>query len=73
MYSPLELDPLYRHHQRKLLHEAQQERLARLVPHRRAGVRPWLAAALHALADRLDCQCPVPHPAASAYGRASSS
>ena len=73
MYSPLELDPLYRYHQHQLLREAQQERLARLVPRRRGSVRPWLAAALHALADRLDSQCQVAHPAASVYGRASSS
>jgi hypothetical protein len=67
MYSPYELDLAFAHHRRELLREAAEERLARLAVPRRASVRGHLAAALHALADRIDSQCQVathPHQAA---------
>ena len=75
MQSPFDFDVHATHLRTERLREAQAERLARLAQsHHRGGLRPWLAATLHALAYRLDtCTCPTPTTLEAAYGRISPS
>ena len=66
MYSPLELDLHSSFRRQMLMREAEAERLAQDVAPSSSRLRARLAAALHALACRLD-PCVVSHaPAAIA-------
>ncbi|HEY3061692.1 MAG TPA: hypothetical protein VGL99_22195 [Chloroflexota bacterium] len=58
MLSPLDFDVHVLHHQAELLRQAEAVRLAdqALSGQRGVGVRPRLAAVLHALADRLEAR-----------------
>ena len=73
MNSPFDLDVYATHLRNERMREAQAERMARLAQSQgHGGLRPWLAGALHALADRVDsCACPTPAALDAAYARIS--